>query len=430
MAADAGAPARHAAAAAVAAVAQGESLADALPPLLQALPERDRGLAQELAYGTVRWRVQLDALLGPLLERRPSSAFVAALLAVGLYQLRRTRIPEHAAVSATVAAAPQRLRGLVNAVLRSAQRRAAELDAAIADDSVAQSAHPRWLLERLQLDWPDDWEAIVEANNTPAPMTLRARDDRDAYLEALAGVNIVASPAPHAPMGIVLEDAVAVSRLPGFSDGRVSVQDGAAQLAAGLLDAGPGSAVLDACAAPGGKTCHILEREASVKLTAVEVDAQRARRIDESLARLGLTARVVVADAARPADWWDGEPFARILLDAPCSATGVIRRHPDIRALRRPSDIAALATRQNALLAALWPLLAEGGRLLYATCSVLRAENDEVVAAFVAATADARVETIDAGWGRQAEYGRQILPGQDGMDGFYYACLRKGVECR
>lgn len=398
--------------------------------MLQALPERDRGLAQELAYGTVRWRAQLDALLGPLLERRPSSAFVAALLAVGLYQLRRTRIPEHAAVSATVAAAPQRLRGLVNAVLRSAQRRAAELDAAIADDAVAQSAHPRWLLESLQRDWPDDWAAVVEANNTPAPMTLRVRDNRDAYLEVLAAAGITAKPAPHASMGIVLADAVAVSRLPGFAEGRVSVQDGAAQLAAGLLDAAPGSAVLDACAAPGGKSCHLLEREPSIALTAVEVDAVRARRIDESLARLGLAARVVVADAAQPAQWWEGEPFARILLDAPCSATGVIRRHPDIRSLRRSSDIATLAARQHALLAALWPLLADGGRLLYATCSVLRAENDEVVMAFIAATADARVETIDAGWGRPTDCGRQILPGQDGMDGFYYACLRKGVECR
>ncbi len=398
-----------------------------MPPLLQALPERDRGLAQELAYGTVRWRGQLDALLAPLLERRPSSAFVSALIAVGLYQLRWTRIPEHAAVSATVAAAPQRLRGLVNAVLRNAQRRAAELDAAIAEDAVAQSAHPAWLLERLRHDWPADWAAIVAANNTPGSMTLRARDDRDAYLDALAAARIAAKPAPHAPMGIVLAEPVAVTRLPGFADGRVSVQDGAAQLAADLLDAQPGSAVLDACAAPGGKTGHILERDPTVALTAVEVDAQRAQRIDESLERLGLTARVVVADAAQPEGWWDGQPFARILLDAPCSATGVIRRHPDIRWLRRPSDIATLAARQRALLDALWPLLAEDGRLLYATCSVLRAENDEVIAAFIAATQDAQVEAIDAGWGRQTDYGRQILPGQDGMDGFYYACLRKGV---
>ncbi|MEX0899142.1 MAG: 16S rRNA (cytosine(967)-C(5))-methyltransferase RsmB [Gammaproteobacteria bacterium] len=430
MAADPGVLARHSAADAVAAVAQGESLADALPPLLQALPERDRGLAQELAYGTVRWRVQLDALLEPLLARRPSNAYIAALLAVGLYQLRRTRIPEHAAVSATVAAAPQRLRGLVNAVLRNAQRRAAELDAAIAEDPVAQSAHPRWLLDRLRHDWPDDWAAVVAANNEPAPMTLRARDDRDAYLEMLAAARIPAVPAPHAPTGVVLADAVAVSRLPGFSEGRVSVQDAAAQLAAGLLDAAPGSAVLDACAAPGGKTCHILEREPTVALTAVEIDAQRALRIDESLERLGLAARVVVADAAQPDGWWDGVPFDRILLDAPCSATGVIRRHPDIRALRRPSDIAALVKRQRTLLAALWTPLADGGRLVYATCSVLRAENDDVVAAFVAANADARIEPIDTGWGRQTDYGRQILPGQDGMDGFYYACLRKGVECR
>ena len=428
MAADAGAAARRAAAVAAAAVARGQSLAEALPPLLPALPERDRGLAQELAYGTVRWRLQLDALLAPLLQQRPDPA-AHALLAVGLYQLRATRIPEHAAVSATVAAAPQRLRGLVNAVLRNAQRRVVELDAAIADDPVALSAHPAWLLDALQHDWPDDWRAIVDANNTPGPMTLRVRGPRDAYRAELAASGIAAAPAPHARDGLELADAVPVARLPGFEAGRVSVQDAAAQLAADLVDPQNGDAILDACAAPGGKTCHLLERAPAAVVTAVELDPARARRIDESLARLALAARVVVADAAQPEAWWDGRPFARILLDAPCSATGVIRRHPDIRALRRASDIGALAARQRELLDALWPLLADGGVLVYATCSVLRAENDAVVGAFVAANGDATARSIDAGWGRATTHGRQILPGQDGMDGFYYACLRKGAAC-
>lgn len=413
----------------MAAVAGGASLAEALPAALARVPARDRALAQELAYGTVRWRLRLDALSARLL-RKPPPPSAAALIAVGLYQLRATRVPPHAAVSATVAAAPPRFRALVNGVLRNAQRRSAELDAAGAQDEVAMTAHPRWLLDALQHDWPDDWRAIVDANNTAGPMTLRVRGERDAYLASLAAAGIAASPVAHAPHALVLADPVPVARLPGFDEGRVSVQDAAAQLAAPLIGAGARMRVLDACAAPGGKACHLLELEPTLALTAVEIDAARAPRIEESLTRLGLVASVVVADAEQVDTWWNGEPFDRVLVDAPCSATGVIRRHPDIRLLRRASDVAALAARQRALLDALWPTLASGGRLVYATCSVLRAENDDVVDAFVAAHDDARPEAIDAAWGRATTLGRQVLPGQDGMDGFYYACLRKGALCR
>ena len=429
MATDSGSAARRAAAEAVAAVGGGASLAEALPAAASRVPDRDRGLAQELAYGTVRWRLQLDAIVQPLLRKRPPP-LAAALIAVGVYQLRSTRIPPHAAVSATVAAAPEKLRGLVNAVLRNAQRRLPELEAGIAGDDTARTAHPRWLLDALREDWPDDWQAIVDANNTPAAMTLRVRGQRDAYLATLAAAGIEATPAAHAPHAVTLASPRSVETIPGFAEGRVSVQDAAAQLAAPLVAAEPRTRVLDACAAPGGKASHLLELEPTLDLTALEIDAARATRIEQALQRLSLSARIVVADAGRVDDWWDGEPYARVLVDAPCSATGVIRRHPDIRLLRRANDIAALAERQRGLLDALWPVLAAGGRLVYATCSVLRAENDEVVAAFLRAHDDARLEPIDAGWGRATDHGRQVLPGQDGMDGFYYACLRKEPLCR
>lgn len=418
-----GAASRRCAADAVAAVAAGRSLTEVLPPLLARSPQRDRGLVQELVYGTVRWQLRLDAWLSALLQHRPSGAYVNALLAVGLYQLRYTRVPAHAAVAATVSAAPAKMRGLVNAVLRNAQRRAAELDALAEADPVARTAHPRWLLDALRADWPDDWEAVIAANNEPAPMTLRARG-RDEYLAELAAAGIAAAPAPHARDGIVLEEAVAVGALPGFGEGRVSVQDAAAQLAADLVDAAPGMRVLDACAAPGGKACHLLERTRDLTLVAVERDAGRLARVHENFARLHLTAVVVHGDAAAPDAWWDGVPFDRILLDAPCSATGVIRRHPDIRLLRRHADIPALADLQRRLLVALWPLLAPGGLLVYATCSVLAAENDATIDAFLAAQPGAAATPFTASWGRATRHGRQVLPGQDGMDGFYYACLR------
>ncbi|MCA1798367.1 MAG: 16S rRNA (cytosine(967)-C(5))-methyltransferase RsmB [Xanthomonadaceae bacterium] len=278
-------------------------------------------------------------------------------------------------------------------------------------------------LDALRADWPADWEAITVANNSPAPMTLRARE-RDAYLTELTAAGIAAMPAPHARDGIVLDESVGVDVLPGFADGRVSVQDASAQLAADLVDAAPGMRVLDACAAPGGKACHLLERTPDLTLVAVERDARRLTRVHENLARLRLAATVVHGDAATPGAWWDGKPFDRILLDAPCSATGVIRRHPDIRLLRRESDIPALAELQRELLAALWPLLAPGGVLVYATCSVLAAENDAAVDAFIAAQPGASATPFAAEWGHPTLRGRQVLPGQDGMDGFYYACLR------
>ncbi|MCB1824803.1 MAG: 16S rRNA (cytosine(967)-C(5))-methyltransferase RsmB [Candidatus Competibacteraceae bacterium] len=412
---------------------EGESLATVLPSALEHVDPGERGLLQELCYGVCRWQPRLRFLLDRLLARplAPDEQVIRGLLLAGLYQLWHLRIPEHAAVAETVAAVrPLRKPwavGLVNAVLRSALRRRAELEALIEADAEAHAAHPRWLLDWLRRDWPDDWPAIVAANNVRPPFTLRInrlRLDREAYRQRLAAAGYDAGPAA-VETALTLATSTDPATLPGFAEGWVSIQDAGAQLAASLLAAQPGQRVLDACAAPGGKTGHLLECTPDLDLTALDCDAGRLERVRDTLARLRLNARLLAGDARRPADWWDGALYDRILLDAPCSATGVIRRHPDIKLLRRERDIAALAERQQALLTGLWPLLRPGGRLLYATCSVLRAENERVVATFLAAHPSAHEQPIVADWGRALPHGRQIPPGENGMDGFYYAVLGK-----
>jgi len=313
-------------------------------------------------------------------------------------------------------------------VLRRYQREQAVLDAAAEAEPVARHAHPHWLLTRLQQDWPDDWQAVCAANNARAPMTLRVNTLRGSpadYQQRLTEAGLAATSQPHAPAALVLTEPTDVAALPGFAAGDVSVQDAAAQLAAPLLDVQAGQRVLDACAAPGGKTAHLLENNPSAELVALDNDAARLDRVAETLARLQLAARLLHADAGQVVDWWDGKPFDRILLDAPCSASGVIRRHPDIKALRRAVDIDALAAQQARLLDALWPCLAPGGKLLYVTCSVLAAENGRQVKTFLARTPDAAALPLAADWGRPAGHGRQILPGEADMDGFFYALLVK-----
>ena len=412
---------------------QGQSLARVLPPALEQVDPRDRGLLQELGYGICRWQPMLQALLDRLLERPldPSEPAVRALLLTGLYQLHYLRIPEHAAVAETVTAARQLRKpwaaGLVNAVLRAFLRRRAELLAALETDREARTAHPRWLLDVLQRDWPDDWSAIIAANNARPPMTLRVnsrRVSREDYRSRLAEAGWTAESAA-APTALTLAEPVEPTLLPGFTEGWISVQDAAAQWAAPLLDLRPGLRVLDACAAPGGKTGHLLECSPNLDLTALDWDATRLERVRETLVRLRASAHLVVGDAERPTEWWDGILYDRILVDAPCSATGVIRRHPDIKLLRREQDINALAESQQAMLSSLWPLLRPDGRLVYATCSVLRRENEDVMAAFLATHPDAWETPITADWGRALLHGRQILPGEAGMDGFYYAVLVK-----
>lgn len=414
---------------------EGCSLADTLPGAVERLGDvAERALLQELSYGTLRWYPQLDGIV-QLLLRKPfkrKDGDVFALLLVGLYQLMHLRVAPHAAVSLSVSAVDDLgkswAKGLVNAVLRGYLRNPALLERACGASDVAL-AHPGWLLEIFKRDWPQHWQAIAQANNERPPMTLRVNRrlvERDDYAAELKQKSLHAHSVDFAPDALLLDTPVDVLHLPGFAYGWVSVQDAAAQLAAQLLDVQPGERVLDACAAPGGKSAHILERQPALgELVAVDRDAQRMRRVSENLQRLGLQARCVVADAAAPADWWDGRRFDRILLDAPCSATGVIRRHPDIKALRRQSDVTGLAGQQACLLNALWPLLRDGGTLVYATCSVLRDENEMQLLNFLATHADALEIPLAVSWGHACIAGRQILPGEANMDGFYYAALRK-----
>lgn len=396
------------------------------------LEPRERAFAQELVFGTLRHLPRLEAWLARVAPRPTEDAAIRALALLGLYQLAFTRVPSHAAVSTSVdlahTAGKSWAAGFVNATLRrfAAEREAIERMELAAH---ARLSHPAWLLAEFEHAWPDAWESIARANLERPPMTLRAgagRTSRKDCIDALSSRGIAARATQHSAQGIILEVPCPVERLPGFGDGLVSVQDEAAQLAATLLDTPGGARVLDACAAPGGKTGHILELGAGgVEVVALDNDPRRIGDLRETLTRLGLTAHVELGDAGDPHAWWDGRPFDRILLDAPCSGAGVIRRRPDIKILRRPGDIDAMAEKQSAMLRALWPLLARGGRLLYATCSVLPRENERVVERFLASHADAAAVRIDAAWGRPAGLGRQILPGDDAMDGFFYAALAK-----
>lgn len=393
----------------------------------------ERALARELATGTVRRLPALRHVLRALLERplRQRDARLEAVLLLGLYQILHTRIPPHAAVHETVRLAGRAgwRRGLANAVLR---RAAAERDAILAalrstPDPEARYGHPEWMIERLRSDWPDDWEEVLAANDSRAPMTLRAArraGGRAACLEVLRRNGHHASPHPLAPDAIVLARPVGVDALPGFPEGAVSVQDAAAQLAVPLLALEPGQRVLDACAAPGGKTAQICDLEPRLgDLVAVDADPDRLARVAENLDRTGGSARLVAADASAPEDWWDGVRFDRILLDAPCSGSGVVRRRPDVKLHRRTGDLDVLEARQRALLDAAWRMLAPAGRLVYATCSVFLQEGARQTARFLERRRDA--QPIRIGWGRVCGAGSQILPGEGGMDGFFHACLVK-----
>lgn len=427
---------RLAATRALAAVLAGRaSLGSSLPEQLAKVEPRDRALAQDLAFGTARWQPRLSLLADKLLQKpfKAGDRDLEALLLIGLYQLFYTRIPAHAAIGETVGCVDKlkksSAKGLLNAVLRRAQREYDSLLPALEHDPAARLAHPRWLQKALKARWPEHWEAIASANNLHPPLILRVnrrQGSRDAYLADLAAAGIAAVPCTFSADGIRLLQPQDVTALPGFATGRLSVQDEAAQLAAELLELAPGQRVLDACAAPGGKTCHLLEREPGLaEVVALDADAGRLQRVEQNLARLGLAARTLAADGRAVADWWDGTPFQRILLDAPCSATGVIRRHPDIKLTRQAADIPPLVQLQGELLDALWPTLEVGGILLYATCSVLPEENSDNLAAFLARTPGARELDIPAPWGIAQPHGRQLLPQAEGHDGFYYGKLIK-----
>ena len=420
------------AAAAVRGVLAGHSLDAELAATWRAHPqldERRRAAVQDLAYGTLRFLARLEALLEALLDKPVKDVRLHALLLVALHQLEQSRPAPHAVVDSAVktcqALGLTSAKGLVNAVLRNFLRGRAALSARAQSTEAARYCHRQWWIDKLRAQHPDDYPGILETGNARAPLALRVNRRRmgvPAYLELLARHGLHAE--PYGAAGVLLDKPVSAARVPGLDDGCVSVQDAGAQIAAPLLDLSDGMRVLDACAAPGGKSGHLLEL-AEVMLTALDSDAARLERVGANLARLGLAARVLCGDACDPTTWWDGIPFDRILLDAPCSASGVVRRHPDIKWLRRESDIAQYAQLQGRMLDALWQTLASDGKLLYATCSVFHEENREQVAQFLERHRDARrlaLPAVDVDIRARAG---QLLP--DGRhDGFFYALLQKG----
>jgi 16S rRNA (cytosine967-C5)-methyltransferase len=413
-------------------VDQGKSLSEVLHKAQQELDSPlDKALLQEICFGVMRYLPQLETVCQKLMDKplvkhlRP----LQFLIYVGLYQLKFLRVPDHAAIGETVEAARelkgQSLTGLINAVLRSVQRKPEVFD--FQDSPLpVQYNHPSWIITQLQQAYPDNWQQILDENQQKAPLWLRVNQLRttpEAYLAALAAEGIAASqPFAYLPCALLLEQASDVTLLPGYADGWFSVQDGAAQHAAYFLGARNNDSVLDACCAPGGKTCHILELAPEADVLALDKDPRRLDRVYDNLDRLGLDARVMAADAADPDDWAGFQTFDRILLDVPCSATGVIRRHPDIRWLRKKTDIAPLVELQQDILRKIWPLLKPDAELLYATCSVLPEENQQQIQAFLADHADAKLIPL-ADSHPQLHW--QILPGQQQMDGFFYAKLRK-----
>ncbi|MDN7128006.1 16S rRNA (cytosine(967)-C(5))-methyltransferase RsmB [Pseudidiomarina terrestris] len=429
-----GANSRAAAAKVLAQVLEhGRSMSQALPEHTGNLESRDRAMVQSLCFGVLRNLPLLNAALARFLDKplKKDLFILHYLLLVGAYQLLFMGTSDHAAVSATVDATEllkkRRQKGLINAVLRNLQRQRQSLWNALNDDPELRHGHPRWLADTIRAAYPEQAEAIFAANNVQAPMWLRVNTQQISVAEFRQALEdydpelLQPESIPALPTALKLQKAVDVRQLPGFADGWFSVQDCSAQYAAYLLAPQPGQRVLDCCAAPGGKTAHILEQSPSATVHALDVDAERLQRVEENLTRLQHSAQILTGDAARPEQWWDGELYDRILLDAPCSATGVIRRHPDIKWLRRAKDISALAQTQAALLDALWPLLRPGGRLVYATCSIVSEENSEQVKAFCQRQHDALpIPTAPDGatsW--------QRLPGEQDGDGFFYAIVEK-----
>ncbi|HUR40459.1 MAG TPA: 16S rRNA (cytosine(967)-C(5))-methyltransferase RsmB [Verrucomicrobiae bacterium] len=429
---------RAEAAQAVARVMGGKTLDDALAACdVSALTAQNKSLLMAMAYGVVREHTVLATLAAKMMDKPlQNQPAVHALLLCGLHQLRSMRMPAHAAVAETVNAVglldAHWARGMTNAVMRRYQRERRELEDGLPTDPVVRTSHPEWLVDAIRADWPRVWKRVLLENNEPGPLTLRVNRRvgvPQEYLLRLPAAGLAGHVVPGAPEAIALEEAVPVEQLPGFADGAVSIQDASAQLAADLLVGAPlgataGAAtprlrILDACAAPGGKTAHLLER-GDCEVTALDVDANRLKRVQETLTRLKLSATLKQGDARMPSGWWDDKPFDRILIDAPCSGTGVIRRHPDIKFLRRRTDIARMAHVQLELLHALFPLLAPKGVLVYAVCSVLSAEGADVVQRFLEKETRARAVPIDASWGEPQGPGRRLPPGGD-FDGFFYA---------
>lgn len=396
------------------------------------IDEQDKPLIQEMCYGSCRFYDQLQGIIDQLLNKplRKKDQDIYQLLIIGAYQLLYMRIAAHAVISETVNATfalnKQWAKGMVNAVLRAIQRDKDMLFEQL--KPYQKAALPQWLHGKIAKQWPEQANNIYEAYQSAAPLTLRVNQQKTNvadYLDQLKDRHIAAKPGTLSHDAIVLDKGVNVHALPNFDQGFCSVQDEAAQLAAQLVAQSKPARVLDACAAPGGKTCHLAEHNPQMHITALDNDAKRLLRVEENLNRLNCQANVICADAADTTDWWDQQQFDAILLDAPCSATGVIRRNPDIKQLRSPEDIDTLPALQWQILEALWPCLKPGGMLLYVTCSIMRTENDKVIERAIKQLNYVKLHTIEAQWGVSTQYGRQLLPSVGGNDGFYYACLYK-----
>jgi len=423
---------------------KGRSLSDELPKQQDKATAKDKGLLQEICYGVLRYLPELEHDVRGLMQKplTGKQRVFHFLLMVGAYQIKYMRIPDHAAVSETVAATGalknRHMKALLNGVLRNfvRAREAMVINSSQETTSVSvtplsiQYNHPSWFIKKVQQGYPEQWQQILTANQQKPPMWLRANQQHHTsadYQKLLASAEIAISSIEPLSQAIELTRPSDVTKLPGFEQGWVSVQDGAAQQAARLLNCQRDDVVLDCCAAPGGKTCHILEQTPDIAaMTAIDVEASRLIRVEENLTRLGLKANVIAADAADAKTWWQGQLFDRILLDAPCSGTGVIRRHPDIKWLRKASDIDALVILQQQILKEIWPLLKPGGTLLYATCSILPQENSEQIKHFIENNDDAKLVSIACGDTDNSNViGWQLLPGEKNMDGFYYAKLLK-----
>ncbi len=416
------------------AILRGEgTLAQLQKPGFADAGDLNRALLQQWCYGVCRWFHRLDGTAKILLEKplRNKDLDVYCLILLGLYQLSFMQTPDHAVINEAVVAVDALnkpwAKGLVNGVLREAQRRRVELDTLAETDYSRWYSHPDWLLSRIKKDWPSNYRDILEANNVQAPMTLRVnqlRTDRESFISMLAEAGIAAHAGTLADTAVVLDKAMPVREIPGFAEGLASVQDEASQLVSQILPLEPGLGVLDACAAPGGKTCALLEAQPGLDLLAIDNDDGRLGRARENLDRLQLAAKVEHADILQQ-NAAISRHFERILLDVPCSGTGVIRRHPDIKVLRSPAEVSALKEKQHALLRAAWPLLETGGYLLYSTCSVLREENELQIMAFLEETNEAKIELLEFMGNSAGKSGLQLFPRNGSHDGFYYALLRK-----
>lgn len=426
-------------------VEHGRSLSQALGEgLAQFSNQRDRAFTQNLVIGTLRWQVRLEAILEHLLNKKlkEKDQDIKQLILLGLYQIIYLDTPEHAAVSETVTVSQSLkkpwAKALLNGVLRNFLRQQETICTEVDKKPAYQYSHPQWFTKKIRLAYPENWQNILTANNQPAPLTIRV-NLRQQSLETLKKKLLDFSETEewdfeltqhsHAPQALVFSQGVDITQLPEYDEGGFSVQDPAAQQAAYILNPQAGEYVLDACAAPGGKTTHILElSDNQAKVFALEKDPERVERLSENLYRLNLSAEIEIGDASQPQEWWSEQKFDKILLDAPCSATGIIRRHPDIKWHRTPEDISELVAIQANILQALWPLLKPNGQLLYATCSILPEENNLQMANFLAHEPTAQEVKLNVNWGEtsnQEQAGKQILPGESGMDGFYYCLIKK-----